>query len=149
MRWILVDRIEECQPGRQALGLKTFPRSDLFFMDHFPGLPTVPGVLLIEAMAQTAGHCLRGARPGTQTFLAGVQSARFRQRVEPGDTCRIPVQVESLGRDHARVSASIEVAGRRVAQAELLFAMVPHEALTRTDGAASSVEAAQREEQPA
>lgn len=149
MRWMLVDRIEECLPGQRALGLKTFPRSDLFFMDHFPGLPTVPGVLLIEAMAQTAGHCLRAARPGTQTFLAGVQSARFRHRVGPGDTCRIPIDVEALGRDHARVSARVEVAGRRVAQAELLFAMVPRESLARHDEHAQFEAREQPAEQPA
>jgi 3-hydroxyacyl-[acyl-carrier-protein] dehydratase len=119
-----VDRLQSCDPGRRAVATKTFPRSDLLFMDHFPGLPTVPGVLQIEMMAQTGGVCIRQARAGVRTLLGAVRSARFIRRVEPGDQCRITVEIERLRDDYALASGRIEVDGQKVSEAEILFALV-------------------------
>lgn len=124
MRWILVDRLIECQPGERAVALKTFPRSDLLFADHFPGLPTVPGVLQLEALAQTAGKCIRMARPDRLTLLASVRSARFYRRVGPGDTCRLEIEVSRLRDDMAVVTGVVRVDGERTCQAELMFGLV-------------------------
>lgn len=124
MRWLLLDRLVECVPGQRAVAVKTFPRSDLLFMDHFADLPTVPGVLLIEMIAQTGGKCVRLARPGCMTYLGVVRSAKFFRRVEPGDRCRVCVEIIQLGEAHALESGVVEVDGGRVAQAEIVAAIV-------------------------
>lgn len=125
MRWILVDRLLECVPGERAVAVKTFPRSDLLFTDHFAGFPTVPGVLQVEMIAQTAGRCIRIARPDVLTMLGVVRSAKFFRRVEPGDVCRISVEILKLRDAYALQSGVVEVDGVRVAQAELVAAIVP------------------------
>lgn len=124
MRWQLVDKILECEPGIRAKGVKTFPRSDLIFMDHFPGFPIVPGVLQIEMIAQMAGKCAALARPGVLPVLGAVKSAKFYRNVEPGDACIIHVQLEKLSATYLTASGRIEVDGRKVASAEILFGLV-------------------------
>ena len=71
MRWYLVDRLVECVPGKSAIGIKSFSRSELFFMDHFPGFPIVPGVLQIEMMATTGARPSKLPRPIGCRYLAG------------------------------------------------------------------------------
>lgn len=125
MRWIFIDRMVDCVPGRRAVAIKTFPRSDLLFMDHFAGLPTVPGVLQIEMIAQTGGKCIRLARPGVLTMLGVVRSAKFYRRIEPGEQCRITVGITRMREDYALESGRIEVDGERAAEAELVVAITP------------------------
>jgi 3-hydroxyacyl-[acyl-carrier-protein] dehydratase len=125
MRWILVDRLVSCVPGERVVATKSFPISDILFMDHFVGWPTVPGVLQIEMIAQAAGKCIKLARPTETTLLALVRSAKFYRRVEPGDQCRVTVEITRLRDDHALESGIVEVDGVRTAQAELLVSIVP------------------------
>jgi 3-hydroxyacyl-[acyl-carrier-protein] dehydratase len=125
LRWIFVDKLIECDPGRRVVGVKTFPRSDLMFLDHFPGLPRVPGVLQLEMIAQAAGKCVRLARPGVRTLLGAVRSAKFIRPVEPGDRCRITVEIVKLREQFAIACGTIDVDGIKASTAELLMAIVP------------------------
>ena len=124
MRWILIDQLLECDPGKRAVGVKTFPLSDLFFLDHFTGNPIVPGVLQIEMMAQTGGKSLRLLRPEMQALLGSVKSAKFLKPIRPGDRCRITVDIVTRD-DYAIETGIVEVDGVRVSQAELLAVFVP------------------------
>lgn len=133
MRWLLLDRIVDCTPGVTARGLKTFPRSDLLFLDHFPGFPLVPGVLQIEMIAQLAGKCIALANPGVLPVLGTVKSAKFYRNVGPGDPCLIQVRIERSTRDYAVASGEITVNGGKVAAAQVLFGMTARKKLTSED----------------
>ena len=77
MRWFLIDRIVECDPGKSIIGVKVFSRSEIFFMDHFNGFPIVPGVLQIEMMATTGGKAIKLAEDSWLPVLGSVKKAKF------------------------------------------------------------------------
>jgi len=120
----LLDRLENVDPGKSAVAIKTFSRSDLLFMDHFPGKPLVPGVLEIEMIAQTAAKAVRLAFPDAMFLLAGVNSARFRRQIRPGDRCRITSKVVKLRSDYMRAAGCVEVDGVKVGEAEVVCAIL-------------------------
>ncbi len=124
MRWLLIDKILECEPGVSAVGIKTFPRSDLIFMDHFPGFPIVPGVLQVEMIAQMIGKCAAMAKPGVLPVLGSVKSAKFYGNIHPGDLCTVRARVEKISKTYVLGEGEIEVDGRRVASASILFGLV-------------------------
>lgn len=125
MRFQLVDRIIELEPGRSVEAESSLPGSEELFRDHFPGFPVVPGVLLIEMMGQAAAKALNAQRlPRGNPMLGEVRNARFRHWVKPGEKIRLSAEI---GRDQgnfvtARCTASVD--GRKVASAELLFFFV-------------------------
>lgn len=121
MRWLLIDRILECEPGVSAVGIKTFPRSDLIFMDHFPGFPIVPGVLQVEMMAQMIGKCAAMAKTHILPVLGAVKSAKFYGNIHPGDLCYIKVKLLKIASSYITGEGEIEVNGKRVASATILF----------------------------
>jgi 3-hydroxyacyl-[acyl-carrier-protein] dehydratase len=127
MRWFLVDRLIQCDPGKTAIGIKSFTRSELFFMDHFPNRPLVPGVLQVEMVAQAAAACIRIAKPGMQTLLIKVHSAKFIKPIVPGDRCRIRIEILKLRGSYAISSGEIDVDDQKVAEAEVMFAIVQRE----------------------
>ncbi len=93
--FLLVDRIVELEPDR-IVGIKNVTINEPFFTGHFPNYPVMPGVLLIEAMAQTAGVLILGEmadRDNKQVFLVSVESARFRRPVRPGDQLRMELKI--------------------------------------------------------
>src|SRR5512143_2586644 len=95
MRFILVDRIHELDPGKRIIASKTLPASEELFRDHFPGFPVVPGVLLTEMMAQAAGKCLNAQRlPRGNAMLVEVRNAKFRRWVRPDETIILHAQIE-------------------------------------------------------
>ena len=122
MRFVLIDRLLELSPGHRAVAARTFPEDADFLADHFPGLPLVPGVLLVEAMGQTAGWLL-AASSGFQAWplLALVEHARFRRPVAPGCEVRLHAQVESASSAGATARTEARVDGVRVADARLYF----------------------------
>ena len=115
-----VDRILEMVPGERIVALKNVTMNDPHLQDHFPGNPIMPGVLLLEAMAQASGLLLP---EGSSAFLAQVKEARFRHPVAPGDQVRIEaVRRGNLGAVH-RFEIQASVAGLVVAEAEIVLAV--------------------------
>ncbi|HSB73268.1 MAG TPA: 3-hydroxyacyl-ACP dehydratase FabZ [Candidatus Methylomirabilis sp.] len=115
-----VDRIVELIPGERAITLKNVTTNDYCMQGHFPGNPVMPGVLLLEAMAQTSGLLLP---EGSSAVLAQVKEARFRRPVVPGDQVRIEaVRLTGLGTLH-RFEVKTFVGGAPVAEAEIVLAV--------------------------
>jgi 3-hydroxyacyl-[acyl-carrier-protein] dehydratase len=114
-----VDRVLEIAPGTRVVALKNVTCGDPYLQDHFPGNPIMPGVLLIEAMAQTAGLLLP---EGSSALLAQIKEARFRRPVIPGDQVRIEAErLGGLGGLH-RFTVRASVDGSPAAEAEIVLA---------------------------
>ncbi len=124
MRWLLVDKILEMVPGEKATGVRCFSRSELFFMDHFPGHPIVPGVLQIEMIAQLGGKCIMAAHPEFLPVLTSVKSARFRRAIEPGQRALIHVEV-TIRKSYSLANGWIEVEGKKAASADVMYGLMP------------------------
>jgi 3-hydroxyacyl-[acyl-carrier-protein] dehydratase len=123
--FLLVDRIVELEPGRRAVGLKLVSMSDGYLQGHFPDFPVMPGVLIVEALAQTGAVLVMHdqANSGLLPFFARIDNCRFRQPVRPGDTLRLEVEVTSfrppVGKAHARALVGTTLA----CEADLTFAL--------------------------
>lgn len=122
MRYLHVDRITELTPDR-ARGVKCVSLSDDALADHFTGWPIYPGALVLEAMAQLAGAMLDHAVAAelATAMLVGVDRARFRRQVVPGDQLALEADVEQRVEDGVRVRAAALVEGERVAEAVLSY----------------------------
>jgi 3-hydroxyacyl-[acyl-carrier-protein] dehydratase len=123
--FLLVDRLLELDPGKTALGLKNVTVNEQFFQGHFPAEPIMPGVLLIEAMAQLGGVMMLALpeHRGKLALIGGVNKARFRKPVVPGDTLYLHSKVLRVRGDIGRVYVHADVDGQIVAEAEILFAL--------------------------
>jgi len=93
--FLLVDRITEINPGVKAVGIKNVTINEFFFQGHFPGQPIMPGVLIIEAMAQVAGVLAfhSGATAGKSVYFMSIEKAKFRRPVVPGDQIKLEVNI--------------------------------------------------------
>ena len=126
--FLLVDRILELEPDRRVVGLKNVSANEPFFAGHFPGRPVMPGVLIVEALAQTAG-VLMGEASGLIPMFMGIDKARFRRPVTPGDQLRLEVEVLRKRRSVCRVAGRAFVGEELVAEAEMMAALVAPEDL--------------------
>jgi len=126
MRFVLVDRIFNLVPGESIVAETTLSSKEELFIDHFPGFPVVPGVLLTEMMAQAAGKCLDAEKAERgKAMLGKIQSATFRKWVRPDETAVIHARIASSRREYASARCYVEVAGVKVCSADLFFAFVP------------------------
>lgn len=125
---LLVDRIDEHEPGRRMVGVKNVTVNEEFFQGHYPGTPLLPAVLTIEALAQVATLLLveeRGGRPAGQVALRGVDRAKFRRQVVPGDCLCLEITLGHRNGPLVRAHGVASVGGQTVAEAELLLAVYP------------------------
>jgi beta-hydroxyacyl-ACP dehydratase FabZ len=125
--FMLVDRVLELEPGRRVVAIKNVTFNEPFFQGHFPGAPVMPGVLIIEAMAQAGAVLLlhdMADRNEKLVYFTGIDKARFRRPVGPGDQLRFTLEVLKLRRSTCKMRGVGEVDGKRVAEAEILSALV-------------------------
>jgi UDP-N-acetylglucosamine acyltransferase len=122
---LLVDDIAEHEPGRRIVAVKNVTVNEEFFQGHFPGAPLMPGVLMIESFTQVATLLL----PSAQVSLRGVENAKFRRQVVPGDRLRLEVAIARRRGDVLRATAVASVDGQTVAEAELVLAVHDQDAL--------------------
>jgi 3-hydroxyacyl-[acyl-carrier-protein] dehydratase len=122
--FLLVDRIEEVEPGVRAVGIKNVTQNEPFFEGHFPDYPVMPGVLIVEAMAQVGAVGVMALEEfrGKLALFAGIDGVRFRRQVIPGDTLRMEVELTRLKGRAGRGKGAATVHGERVCEAELMFA---------------------------
>ena len=125
--FLLIDRLLECTPGGTLVGIKNVTINEPFFEGHFPGRPVMPGVLIIEAMAQATGVLAfrtAGVEPGPDStfYFVGIDKARFRQPVVPGDQLRLEATFRRRIRTIWSFSTRALVDGKEVAAAEMMVA---------------------------
>ena len=123
--FLLVDRIEEFEPDKKIVGIKNVTYNEPFFPGHFPGKPIMPGVLIVEALAQTAGILAFKSRPGLKgdVRFIGIDEARFRKPVIPGDQLRLILEVLKHRRDIWVFKGEAFVDGKLAAEAQIMAAL--------------------------
>ena len=127
---LLIDRVKECEPGKRIVALKNVSANEPYFQGHFPGRPIMPGVLILEAMAQAAGLLVFSAQPpgghdGSVYYYVGIDKARFKKPVTPGDQLELEVKLERSLRGIGKFSCIARVADTLVAEAVILCSVRP------------------------
>ena len=127
---LLIDRVLECEPGKRIVALKNVSINEPFFPGHFPGVPILPGVLILEAMAQAAGllaFSTLGLQADGQSlyYFAGIDRARFKRPVKPGDQLRIEVQATANRLSLWKFDCVAKVDGAVVTEAAIMCTMRP------------------------
>lgn len=123
--FLLIDTIEELEPGVRALGKKCVSVNEPFFQGHFPGNPVMPGVLIMEALAQVGAVAILSQPEwkGRTAYFAGIDKARFRRKVLPGDVLFLEMEIIKVKGPVGVGKAVAKVDGQVAAQAELTFAI--------------------------
>lgn len=125
--FLLVDIITELEPGKRIVGFKNVTVNEYFFSGHFPGTPVMPGVLIIEAIAQVAAVLVLSEIPDREkklVYFSGIDKARFRRPVIPGDRLELVVEVLRLKPRLGKLRGEAFVNGTRVTEAEILSTIV-------------------------
>jgi len=128
--FLLVDRIVDLIPGEHVVGVKNITFNEPFFQGHFPGRPIMPGVLIVEAMAQTGGVMLLNAEADPTkklVYFTGIDNVRFRRAITPGDTIRFEVEMGALRRTMVKMYGRAYVGEDLACEAELMAAIIDRE----------------------
>ncbi len=128
--FLLVDRIVEIESFKRAVGIKNVTGSEYFFPGHFPGLPIMPGVLIIEALAQTAAILSIYSTPeneGSILYFAGIDKVRFKKPVVPGDVLRLNINVDKVKKRLWKVKAQAMVDGEIVCAGDMTAMISPRD----------------------
>ena len=124
--FLLVDRVDELEPGKRAVGVKNVTANEPFFQGHFPGNPIMPGVLIVEALAQVAGVAGLSLpdNKGKLGLFAGIEGMRFKRQVVPGDTLTLEAEFVALKMGVGKVRVRALVGAEVAAEGEIRVAMV-------------------------
>ena len=123
--FLMIDKVTECEPGVSATAVKCISANEMQFMGHFPGNPVMPGVLMIEALAQTGAIALLtvAGNEGKLVLFGGIKNARFRRQVVPGDVLTLKCEIISMRGMVGIGKAVATVDGKVAVNAELTFAI--------------------------
>ncbi|NLM05063.1 MAG: 3-hydroxyacyl-ACP dehydratase FabZ [Clostridiales bacterium] len=123
---LLVDKIIEMEPGKSAIGIKNVSMNESFFQGHFPQKPIMPGVLMVEALAQVAGIACSDieGNEGKIGVFTGIDKCKFRRQVVPGDVLRLEVEITTFRRGIAKAEGRAYVGDELACAANISFAMV-------------------------
>jgi len=124
--FLLIDRVEEVEEGKRAVAIKNVTANEWFFEGHFPGRPVMPGVLIVEALAQVAAvTLLKGVEmAGKAPLFGGIENMRFRRPVVPGDQLRLEFEVEKMRGPIGKGRVKATVDGQLAAEGGISFALV-------------------------
>jgi 3-hydroxyacyl-[acyl-carrier-protein] dehydratase len=128
---LMIDRVKECVPGKRVVALKNVSANEPYFQGHFPGRPIMPGVLILEAMAQAAGIIVLSADAAGRKhhenvyYYVGIDNARFKKPVIPGDQLEIEVKLERTLRGIGKFACAASVSGALAAEATILLTVKP------------------------
>jgi 3-hydroxyacyl-[acyl-carrier-protein] dehydratase len=128
--FLLVDRVVELDAGKRAVGLKNVSIGEPFFQGHFPDYPVMPGVLIVEAIAQVGAIAMLSLDEykGRIAFFAGIDNVRFKRQVKPGDVLRLEVELGQIRRNIGTGSGTATVNGEIACKGDFMFAIAPKEA---------------------
>jgi 3-hydroxyacyl-[acyl-carrier-protein] dehydratase len=131
---LMIDKVKECEPGKRIVAIKNVSANEPHFQGHFPGRPIMPGVLILEAMAQAAGVLVFSAEGAVQQsdrmvyYYVGIDNARFKKPVVPGDQLELEVHLERSLRGIGKFVCVARVGGTVVAEATILCSVRPVDA---------------------
>jgi 3-hydroxyacyl-[acyl-carrier-protein] dehydratase len=135
--FLLIDRVLEFEPQKRLVAIKNVTMNEPFFQGHFPGYPIMPGVLVVEAMAQAGALIMLNEIEDRQKKLAvftGIEKAKFRRPITPGDQVRIEVNVLAFRSRAGRIEGKATVEGKMACEATLTCAVVTRERETKAHG---------------
>ncbi|MBP1934969.1 3-hydroxyacyl-ACP dehydratase FabZ [Ammoniphilus resinae] len=123
--FLLVDKVLELEPGKRAVGIKNVTANEQFFQGHFPDYAVMPGVLIVEALAQVGAVSVLSLEEnkGKIAFFAGIDNFRFKEQVRPGDTLTLEVEMTTIRRGIGKGHAIAKVGDKIAAEGDMMFAI--------------------------